>query len=140
MYRKGLGHERNLHCRKESVSKEKKVVEKSHFDKLTYANIDKLQNYYGIAVRSDSNDLAGMQKAIRATLYHVASSESNHNHSESPLDETKLVPIDMELLSDELLSKCLHGKTQNQNESFNATIWERLPKTKYNSFTHLDVF
>ena len=28
---------------------------------------------------------------------------------------------------------------QNQNESFNATIWERLPKTKYNSFTHLEL-
>ena len=54
---------------KKSASKEKK----SHFDKLTYAIIDKLQNYYGIAVRSNSNDLAGMQKAIRATLYHVAS-------------------------------------------------------------------
>ena len=45
----------------------------------------------------------------------------------------------MELSSDELLSKCLHGKTQNQNESFNATIWERLPKTKYNSFIHLEL-
>ena len=45
----------------------------------------------------------------------------------------------MERSSDELLSKCLHGKTQNQNEIFNATIWERLPKTKYNSFTHLEL-
>ena len=46
---------------KKSASKEETVVEKNHFDKLTYAVIDKLQNYYGIAVRSNSNDLTGMQ-------------------------------------------------------------------------------
>ena len=26
---------------------------------------------------------------------------------------------------------CLHGKTQNQNEAFNETIWKRIPKTKF---------
>ena len=26
---------------------------------------------------------------------------------------------------------CLHGKTQNRNESFNASTWEHVPKTKY---------
>ena len=25
----------------------------------------------------------------------------------------------------------LHGKTQNQNESFNSMIWERVPKITY---------
>ena len=29
----------------------------------------------------------------------------------------------------------LHGKTQNQNESFNKTIWERIPKTSFCSMT-----
>ena len=51
----------------------------------------------------------------------------------------ELLPIYMELSSDELLSKCLHGKMQNQNESFNATIWECLPKTKYKLFTHMEL-
>ena len=27
--------------------------------------------------------------------------------------------------------KCLHGKTQNRNESFNRTIWDRVPKSSY---------
>ena len=27
------------------------------------------------------------------------------------------------------LQKCIHGLTQNPNESFNSTIWERAPKT-----------
>ena len=29
---------------------------------------------------------------------------------------------------DRLLSKCLHGKTQNNNEAINSVIWKRLPK------------
>ena len=33
------------------------------------------------------------------------------------------------LTCDSLLDKCLHRKTQNQNESFNNMIWERLPKS-----------
>jgi len=33
-----------------------------------------------------------------------------------------------DLTDDELLKKCLHGTTQNRNESFNAMIWERILK------------
>lgn len=40
-------------------------------------------------------------------------------------------PIFDELSSNELLKKCLDSFTQNKNESFNAMIWERLPKTRY---------
>ena len=36
--------------------------------------------------------------------------------------------IFQDLQNDTLLSKCLDGKTQNQNESFNSTIWKRVPK------------
>ena len=50
----------------------------------------------------------------------------------------ELKSIYNELSSDALLSKCLHGLTQNQNESFNGTIWERLPKYKYYSMTQLE--
>ena len=136
-------------------------------NKLTYAIIDKLQNYYGIVVRANPNNLEGLQKAIRATLFHVASSKDDNNHSQCPTGasswckfnrdiftgetthkhgsglpvETRklLIPIYNELSSNELLQKCLHGKTQNQNESFNAMIWERLPKTKYNSLIQLEL-
>ena len=27
--------------------------------------------------------------------------------------------------------KCLHGKTHNQNESFNGMIWNRVPKSRF---------
>ena len=37
-------------------------------------------------------------------------------------------PILVELSEGTLLEKCLHGKTQNQNESFHGMIWQRVPK------------
>ena len=49
----------------------------------------------------------------------------------------KLKPLSEELSHEDLLSKCFHGLTQNQNESFNAMILDRLPKSKYVSFTPL---
>ena len=134
--------------------------------KLTNASIDRLQNYYGMSIRQNTNNLEAMQKAIHASLFHVASSSTNiwHDHCPKgvdswcryqqdlvtgnstykpgaglPLIVIKVIkPIYNELSSDALLSKCLHGLTQNQNESFNGTIWERLPKTKYYSMTQLE--
>ena len=35
------------------------------------------------------------------------------------------------LSNEELLKKCLHGKTQNQNESFHGVLWDRVPKAAY---------
>ena len=39
-----------------------------------------------------------------------------------------ILPINMDLCKPEILSKCLHDKTQNSNESFNYMIWNRVPK------------
>ena len=132
--------------------------------KLTDATIDKLQNYYGLAVRSNPGDLDGMKKAILASLFHCASSETNKWHHYCPAGETSwcgfmqdkakgtnnykpgkglplpvvtaIKPIYSRLSADELLKKCLDCKTQNQNESLNGMIWNRLPKQ---IFIHADV-
>ena len=112
----------------------KKKKENDPLDHLTFAVIDKLQNYYGIAVRSHENDLLGMQKSIRATLFHVASSKNDNNHTQCPTGASSwckynrdlgtykpgsslpvearklLAPIYNELSSEELLRNCLHGK------------------------------
>ena len=45
--------------------------------------------------------------------------------------------ISEDLSCDKQLEKCLHSKTQNANESFNGTIWERIPKTNYISIKQL---
>ena len=56
-----------------------------------------------------------------------------------PLSVVMKVKPTFEKLTDEkLLRKCLHGLTQNQNESFNRTIWDRIPKTQYVSLTQLE--
>ena len=136
--------------------------------KRTNAMIDRLQNYYGIAIRQNKNDLKKMQAAVRATLFHVASSKENNWHYPHcpagtnswrkfhqdrvngtstykpgpglPLDIVmKLKPIFAELGDESLMEKCLHGKTQNQNESFNSMIWDRIPKTRYVSLTQLEL-
>ena len=133
---------------------------------LTKAQIDRLQNYFGIAVRSNVGDLKEMQKAVRACLFHVASSSKNNYHNAyCPTGETSwckyqrdkalgtsdykagkglplkvikhVKPIFEDLSKESLLQKCLHGQTQNRNESFNSLIWERLPKSTYVSLNQL---
>jgi len=37
-------------------------------------------------------------------------------------------PVFISLSDDDLLKRCLHGKTQNANESINGMIWKRCPK------------
>ena len=49
----------------------------------------------------------------------------------------KIRPVFEELTKEDELQKCLHGKTQNANESYNGKIWDRIPKTKYVSLTVL---
>ena len=41
------------------------------------------------------------------------------------------MPIYNRLQDDQLLSKCLHGKTQNLNDTLNAIIWSRVPKNTF---------
>ena len=126
---------------------------------LTEAIIDKLQNYFGIALRSNLSTVENMANAIWASFFHVASSEENNFHSycaksaaswcqyqRDQVNKTNLYkpgkglstnvikcvkPIYLDLIIPDELKKCLHGKIQNQNESFNAMIWERVPKITY---------
>lgn len=122
--------------------------------------VDKLQNYFGIALRSNTGTSAKqMGDAIWASFLHVASSENNNFHSlcdKSPTswcqyqrdringtnfykpgpglsnDVIRLVkPIYQDLIKEEEMEKCLHGLTQNHNESFNNMVWERAPKKIY---------
>ena len=49
-----------------------------------------------------------------------------------PLEIRKLlIPIFRDLSDSKLLSKCLHGQTQNANESLNNVIWKKCPKDVY---------
>ena len=43
----------------------------------------------------------------------------------------ELKPIFKDLSNDDLLLKCLHGQTQNENECLNAFVWRKCPKDVY---------
>lgn len=120
--------------------------------KLTDAMIDKMQNYCAIAIRSNVGDLQSMKKAVLASLFHCASNATRPLHDHCPTGPgswcgyqrnrttykhgpglpltviVKVKPVYQKLSDDSLLEKCLHGKTQNQNESLNGMVWQRIPK------------
>ena len=107
--------------------------------RLTDSMIDKLQNYYGMAIRSNIHDLESMRRAVWATYFHELSTdekpqhglcpkghdswckfnrqEPNYQHHGLPLAVMEAIkPIYRDLSQPDLLKKCLHGKTQNVNE------------------------
>ena len=122
--------------------------------RLTDVVIDKLQNYFGIALRQNGGNLEKMIIACKASMYHVAGYHDNcqknsdswcqfqldklngtslHNEKYClPLDVRQaILPIYIDLCKRENLAKCLHGRTQNANESFNGMIWNRIPKANH---------
>ncbi|GFY15733.1 uncharacterized protein TNCV_1283781 [Trichonephila clavipes] len=131
-----------------------KVIE-THPGKLTDSIIDRLQNYYGIDVRSNVGNLSGLQKNVIAALFHCSSSVEKPMHGQCPIGKDSwcyyqralscgkkpkekykglanevlnmIKPTYLELCTKELLTKCLHGKTQNSNECLNGVIWQRVP-------------
>ncbi|GFW11687.1 uncharacterized protein TNCV_43221 [Trichonephila clavipes] len=124
--------------------------------KLTDSFIDRSQNYYGIAVRSNVGNLSGLQQNVIAALFHCSSSVEKPMHGQCPIGKDSwcyylralscgknpneknkglsnevlntIKPTYLEFCTKELLTKCLHGKTQNSNECLNGVIWQRVPK------------
>ena len=122
--------------------------------------INTLQKYFGMAIRENKGNLYQMKKAVGAVLWHCTNfNDEAFRHRFCPKNETSwckwqrdqitgkctykrnvslpewihelIKPIFQDLSSDELLSKCLHGKTQNCNESLNNLIWKKCPKNVF---------
>ncbi|GFY27698.1 uncharacterized protein TNCV_241661 [Trichonephila clavipes] len=53
--------------------------------KLTDSFIDRLQNYYGISVRSNVGNLSGLQQNVVAALFHCSSSVEKPMHGQCPI-------------------------------------------------------
>ena len=115
--------------------------------KLTKKAILKLQGHYGAAIRSNVGDLAGMKKSIWATYEHRSGNhadcgdwcpavkcgdlEKADANSFLPCVLQEIKPVYEELTKDSLLLKCVHGGSQNSNESLHNMIWARCPKTSF---------
>ncbi|GFT79595.1 uncharacterized protein TNCV_3177451 [Trichonephila clavipes] len=132
-------------------------------NKLTEAEIDRLQAYYGLAIRRNLSSVKDMQQAIWTIFLHKLSTdekpqhgfcppdsdtwckfkkaellgETYHHKNSLPVDVVEAMrPVFRDLANPELLKKCLHGGTQNPNESVNNVIWSRVPKK---TFVQLEV-
>ncbi|GFT26880.1 uncharacterized protein TNCV_3710361 [Trichonephila clavipes] len=120
--------------------------------RLTLKEVDSIQHYYGLAIRKNLSSVEDMKRAIWAIYFHKLSTEDNPQHALCPLGEDswfgynrsivtgefyihkhslpesillKVKKVFRDLTEKDLLKKCLHGRTQNPNESFNKCIWER---------------
>ncbi|GBM47550.1 hypothetical protein AVEN_90263-1 [Araneus ventricosus] len=100
-----------------------------------------------------------MQSAVIAAFAHARSSARNPMHKQCPEGSESwckyqraisvgrnfkdsnaglpksimniIKPTYMKLCDQKLFGKCLHGKTQNANESFNNVLWTILPKSTF---------
>ncbi|GFV60499.1 uncharacterized protein TNCV_3471341 [Trichonephila clavipes] len=127
--------------------------------RLTDAEILLLQKYYGLAIRRNvGKSVADMSKFIWAIYFHKLSTDENPQHALCPMGEEswcgynksivsgekythkhslpdavlfKIKIFFRDITAKELLLKCLHGRTQNLNESFNNCVWNRVPKKTF---------
>ena len=137
--------------------------------KLTNKVVNSLQNFYGIAIRQNCDSLYQMKKAVGAILWHCCDTdkddeyrhqycppgtsswckfkrdkETNKNTYKKTINLPEFIhsilqPVFLDLSKDELLSKCLHGQTQNANEAFNSVVWTKCPKTVFVSRQILEI-
>lgn len=134
--------------------------------RLTGDLVNKLSSYYGWAIKSHSDDLEAMEKAVMATYHHVTSTDSQSNHSLCPTGPDSwcrrnaaqakgepapghrynlpdyvakaMLPIYQRLSEKKLLERCVRGKTQNANESLHSLIWSLAPKEKHASLFSIE--
>lgn len=129
--------------------------------KLTDQKIRKIASYYGYALRSHPHDVPAMQKAVQATLRHMASTDDAPDHSLCPDGPSSwckynravangeeppahkdalpdsvraaLEPVFARLSDQALLERCADGKTQNASECLHSLIWTQASKNQHAS-------
>jgi len=136
--------------------------------KLTGKLIDELSIYYGLAIRRNCDSVEAMRNDIWATLYHKISTDENPQHQKCPIGPDSwctwqqataantlhiynhkppmsteifnaIQKIYQDLTTEDLLSRCLGGYTQNSNESFNSIVWTIAPKSISSGKKILDI-
>jgi len=123
--------------------------------RLSLKEIDRLQIYYGLAIRRNVGNIRKMKQDIDAILRHRLSTDENPNHSLCPEGESTwcnykkkqqdykhknplpkavavhIKPIFDRLSTEDLLKRCVDGYTQNAAESFNNLLWHFAPKSTF---------
>ncbi|KAK6970916.1 forkhead box protein k1 [Biomphalaria glabrata] len=112
-----------------------------------------------MANKVECGNLQAMVLTVKSVLDHVNSSDTDpkHQHSDPhwcgylkdpssykhknslPRSVVEFIrPIFNDLADEKLLSRCLHGKTQNANESLNKLIWDRCSKEYFAEKTTIE--
>ena len=129
--------------------------------KADQLKITKIQNYYGRAIKENTDDIDVMRKRIFAILFHMSSTDQDPKHVHCPPGESswcfwqralaksvplgghkdhetlpteigkKLVPIFNRLSEVGLLKRCARGSTQNANESMHSILWKFCTKNTF---------
>lgn len=130
---------------------EKKYIGLGGKGRLTAQQIKNIQGHYGAAIRGNST-VEGMRAAIWAIFYHRKGEHNNcpdwcasHQGNMEKADKHRLPLFVCELMKpaferladDSILSKCVHGGTQNANEAYHSMLWARCPKTIFCGDTRL---
>ncbi|KAK7089330.1 uncharacterized protein [Littorina saxatilis] len=114
-------------------------------NKLTKKAILKIQGHFGAGIRKNAGNLQKMKQDIWAIYNHRRRDHTNCGNwcpSKTGRGEPDrnafpdfvcdaIRPVFETLTQDSLLERCLHGGSQNTNESLHNMIWERCPKTTY---------
>lgn len=153
------GHEAQEHKKNWKGKKLADGLPLSGKGRLSEKDIDSLQVYYGKAIRENVDSLDNIRRAVWAIYFHKLSTDAKPQHGLCPKEPSSwcgynrslvegsetyshkhnipeavmdvLKPVFKALSDQALLRKCLHGRTQNTNESLNQLIWCRCPKTTF---------
>ena len=136
--------------------------------RMTDRLINKMQNYFGMAIRQNLGQLYALKKSVLAILWHFTdiknldvrhqfcprsaiswckyqvdkiSGWSKYN-SKGVIPEVvkkEIEKIFINLSSDELLSRCLEGTNQNANEGSNQILWRKCSKNTFGSKVVLEM-
>jgi hypothetical protein len=120
---------------------------------ITEWHVRRIQGHYGAAIRNNAGNLQNMTAAVWSIYYHRRGDHSRCGNDCPAVSNNDLVKANIhrlpnfvmdqllpafEHLADEsLLSRCVHGGTQNSNEAFHHLIWERCPKTNFATLRRL---
>jgi hypothetical protein len=88
-------------------------------DCLTQPEIDKLQNYYGLAIRSNVNSLEAMKKAVWATFFHRLLTNENPQHGLCPSGDD---------IWCKFKNSASSGVAYEHKHSFQLLLWMQLNK------------
>ena len=103
-----VGHyQKRVGCRLRKLKKNIKGLKD-----LTPPVIDKLQNYFGVALRANCTTVEDMQKVIWASYFHVASNEQNNYHGHCEASSTSWCQYQRDIINKTNFYK--HGRGLSQ--------------------------